>query len=207
MWQSSRRHPTTNPFRGCHQEDDMPEQSARPFLAIVRPIQPSDAPCLQAFHRRLSEETVRRRYFAAHPRLSDGEARYFTELDPNTQAAMVATVERQIVAVGRYHRVPDSDAAEVAFVVDDRNQGRGLGSRLLATLVPIAWARGIRFFVCDTQSDNLAMLHVFYRSVEVVAVRRATTADGITHLVMELVSPGVGDLQRWGGNCLLRPGA
>jgi GNAT superfamily N-acetyltransferase len=169
----------------------MPEQSPSPNFPILRPIRPSDAPGLQAFHGRLSEETVRRRYLSAHPLLSDEEARYFTELDPNTQAATIATVERQIVAVGRYIRVPDSETADVAFVVDDRYQRRGLGSRLLAILVPIAWNQGIRFFVADTQSDNLAMLHVFYRSTEVVTVQRATPADGVTHLVMELVPPGL----------------
>ena len=169
----------------------MSEQSPGPNLPILRPIRPSDAPGLQAFHRRLSEETVRRRYFSPHPLLSDEEARYFTELDPNTRAAMIATVERQIIAVGRYIGAPDSDTAEVAFVVDDRYQRRGLGSRLLAMLVPIAWNQGIRFFVADTQSDNLAMLRVFYHSSEVVTVQRATPAHGITHVVMELVPPGI----------------
>jgi RimJ/RimL family protein N-acetyltransferase len=168
----------------------MPERSPSLTLPTIRPIRPSDAPGLQAFHRRLSEETVRRRYFSPHPLLSDEEARYFTELDPNTQAAMIATVE-QIVAVGRYIRAPDSDAAEVAFVVGDRYQRRGLCSRLLAMLVPIAWNHGIRFFVADTQSDNLAMLRVFSRSTEVVTVQRATLAHGVTHLVMELVPPGM----------------
>jgi RimJ/RimL family protein N-acetyltransferase len=174
----------------------MPEQSRSPNLPIIRPIRPSDARCLQAFHRRLSEDTVRRRYFSAHPLLSDGEARYFTELDPNTQVAMVATVERQIVAVGRYHGVPDGDTAEVAFVVDDRYQRRGLGSRLLSILVPIAWSQGIRFFVADIQSDNLAMLRVIHRSTDVVTVRRATTFDGVTHLEMGLVPPGVANAAR-----------
>jgi RimJ/RimL family protein N-acetyltransferase len=164
----------------------MPERSPSPTLPTIRPIRPSDAPGLQAFHRSLSEETLRRRYFSPHPLLSDEEARYFTELDPNTHAAMIATVE-QIVAVGRYIRAPDSDTAEVAFVVGDRYQRRGLGSRLLAMLVPIAWNQGIRFFVADTQSDNLAMLRVFSRSTEVVTVQRATLAHGVTHLVMELV--------------------
>jgi GNAT superfamily N-acetyltransferase len=169
----------------------MPEQSPSPNLPIIRPIRSSDAPGLQAFHRHLSEETVWRRYFSPHPVLSDEEARYFTELDPNTRAAMIATVERQIVAVGRYIRAPGGDTAEVAFVVDDRYQRRGLGSRLLAMLVPIAWNQGIRFFLADTQSDNLAMLRVFYHSSEVVTVQRATPAHGVTHLVMKLVPPSM----------------
>jgi RimJ/RimL family protein N-acetyltransferase len=172
-------------------KDDMPEQSRTPNLPIMRPIRPSDARCLQAFHRRLSEETVRRRYFAPHPILSDREARYFTELDPSIQAAMIASVDRQIVAVGRYHRVPGGETAEVAFVVDDRYQRRGLCSRLLSMLVPIAWSHGIRYFFADIQSDNLGMLRVLQRSTAVVTVRRATPADGVTHLEMELVPPGM----------------
>src|SRR5450759_3519940 len=84
--------PHIDRFRGGNQEDDMPERSPSPNLPIIRPIRSSDAPGLQAFHRRLSEETVRGRYFSPHPVLSDEEARYFTELDPNTRAAMIATV-------------------------------------------------------------------------------------------------------------------
>jgi GNAT superfamily N-acetyltransferase len=132
--------------------------------------------------------------------LSDEEARYFTELDRNTRAAMIATVERQIVAVGRYVRAPGGDTAEVAFVVDDRHQRRGLGSRLLAMLVPIAWNQGIRFFVADTQSDNLAMLRVFYRSSQVVTVQRATPAHGVTNLVMKLVPPSMTKVARRRGS-------
>jgi GNAT superfamily N-acetyltransferase len=177
----------------------MREQSPSPNLPIMRPIVPSDAPGLQAFHRRLSEETVRRRYFSPHPLLSDEEARYFTDFDPNTRTAIIATVERQIVAVGRYIRAPGGDTAEVAFVVDDLYQGGGLGSRLLAMLAPIAWNQGIRFFVADTHSDNLAMLGVFYSS-EVVTVQRATPAHGVTHLVMKLVPPSMTKVARRRGS-------
>ena len=178
----------------------MPEQSHSLNLPIMRPILPSDAPSLQAFHRRLSAETVRRRYFSPHPLLSDEEARYFSELDPNTRAAIIATVEPQIVAVGRYIRAPGGDTAEVAFVVDDGYQRRGLGSRLLAMLAPIAWNQGIRFFVADTQSDNLAMLGVFYHSREVVTVQRATPAHGVTLLVMKLVPPSMTKVARRRGS-------
>jgi GNAT superfamily N-acetyltransferase len=66
-----------------------------------------------------------------------------------------------LLAVARYDRVPGTDAAEVAFVVDDAHQGRGLASVLLEHLVAVAAERGIGRFEADVLPDNLRMARVF----------------------------------------------
>jgi acyl-CoA synthetase (NDP forming)/RimJ/RimL family protein N-acetyltransferase len=129
--------------------------------AHLRPIQPEDADRLVALHARLSPESIRYRYFAPHPTLSPREVERFTQVDHDDRVALVAVLGGDLLAVGRYDRVPGTDAAEVAFVVDDAHQGRGLASVLLEHLAAIAAERGIRRFEADVLPDNLRMARVF----------------------------------------------
>ena len=127
----------------------------------LRPIQPEDAERLVAFHHRLSAETIRYRFFAPHPTLSPAEVEDFTQVDHDQRVALVAVLGEDLVAVGRYDRIPGTDVAEVAFVVDDAQQGRGWGSVLLEHLAAIASERGVRRFEADVLTDNVRMVRVF----------------------------------------------
>ncbi len=102
--------------------------------ARVRAIRPDDAAALVAFHAGLSPETVVLRFFGPHPRLSDAEVVRFTTVDGVDRVALVAERAGDVVGVARYDRPPTSDEAEVAFVVADAFQGRGVGTILLEHL-------------------------------------------------------------------------
>ncbi|MGH8919763.1 MAG: GNAT family N-acetyltransferase, partial [Actinomycetes bacterium] len=128
---------------------------------LVRPIKASDGPGIVALHRRLSEETVYLRFFSALPELSPALLDRFTNVDYVDRMALVALLGPDIVAVARYDRTPGSDQAEVAFVVDDAHQGRGLATLLLEHLAAAAGEAGIRHFVADTLPHNRRMLGVF----------------------------------------------
>ncbi|MEO6629373.1 MAG: GNAT family N-acetyltransferase, partial [Aquihabitans sp.] len=130
----------------------------------VRPIRPDDADRLVAFHGRLSPETVYRRFFLAHPILSAGEVVRLTNVDYHDRLALVAEHAGELVAVARYDRIPASSDAEVAFVVGDLDQGRGLGTLLLEHLAAAAYACGIARFVADVLVANGDMLSVFARA-------------------------------------------
>ncbi len=130
----------------------------------VRPIRPEDAAELVAFHHRLSEGSVYRRYFSWHPELSDAEVTHLTTVDFVERLALVVCDHDELVAVGRYDRYPDTDRAEVAFLVTDTLQRQGIGSHLLERLAVAAWDRGITTFVAETQTDNRDMLGVFAAS-------------------------------------------
>ncbi|MDQ1403315.1 MAG: hypothetical protein QOG03_1631 [Actinomycetota bacterium] len=126
----------------------------------VRPIVPADAPALVAFHRGLSPETIRRRFFSAHPRLSETEAAFFTTVDSIDRNAFVATQAGALVGVARYDRISPT-SAEVAFVIDDAHQAHGIASLLLECLAAAAADQGITTLEADTLADNRPMLSVF----------------------------------------------
>jgi acyl-CoA synthetase (NDP forming)/GNAT superfamily N-acetyltransferase len=135
-------------------------------LVHIRPITPQDADRLRRFHAGLSEQTVYNRFFVAVPVLSDRDVEHFTVVDHVDRVALVALIGDDIVGVVRYDRVrePDgrpSDEAEVAFVIADEMQGRGLGPLLLEHLAEAARERGVRRFVAETLPTNRRMLAVF----------------------------------------------
>lgn len=126
----------------------------------VRPIRPGDAPALVAFHRGLSDRTVYRRFFFDHPVLTDAEVERFTSVDYARRLAFVAEDAGRLVAVARYDATAGGEEAEMAFVVADVDQHRGLGSALFRRLAAAAAERGIPTFVVYTQPSNREMLGV-----------------------------------------------
>ena len=150
--------------------------------AHLRPIRPDDADRLRAFHERLSDQTVYNRFFAYRPSLSDADVERFTQVDHDDRVALVATLHDDIIGVVRYDRIPGSADAEVAFVVEDQHQGRGLGPVLLEHLAAAAREHGLERFVADVLPTNRPMLTVFRTAG--YAVQR-----GMTEGYVELVFP------------------
>ncbi len=150
----------------------------------VRPITPADAPELIALHERLSDETVYLRFFSYHPHLTEREVTRFTTVDGDERMALIATLRGRIVGVARYDRSTERPGeAEVAFLVDDAHQGRGLGTLLLEHLAAYARARGIRSFTADTLPQNQPMQAVFRRTG---FVEQARYSDGIVRVRLEI---------------------
>ncbi len=124
-------------------------------------MHPSDDERLVRFHNGLSADTTRRRFFSIHPELTPEEIHRFTHVDHVDREAIVVSSEGDIVAVARFDRIGAGTDAEMAFVVADGWQRRGLGSALLAWLVTRARELGITRLVAETMSDNFGMLAVF----------------------------------------------
>jgi GNAT superfamily N-acetyltransferase len=151
----------------------------------VRPISTDDDERLTHFHESLSAETTRLRFFAVHPHLSRRETARFTDVDHTDREAWVALVDDEIIGVGRFERLTNSDDAEVAFVVADRWQGLGVGPILLRQLADCARAVGIRRLLAETLAENRHMLEVFARSG--LPVTRSM-AQGVVTVTMTLVA-------------------
>lgn len=129
-------------------------------VAHLRPIKPSDAAGIHAFHARQSEESIYLRFFAPLRRLSDKDVHRFTHVDYEDRVALVLTLRDEIIGIGRYDRVSPS-SAEVAFNVSDHYQGKGIGSVLLEHLAAISQEFGITRFTAEVLPQNRKMLAVF----------------------------------------------
>ena len=130
----------------------------------LRPIRVDDGGRLSEFHAGLSAQSVYRRFFFVHPKLTATEVTRFTHVDYGDRLALVATDGGRMIAVGRYERVPGTDEAEVAFVVADGSQHRGIATLLLEQLASAALDRGITAFVAETLAENHEMIDVFMKS-------------------------------------------
>lgn len=126
-----------------------------------RAIHISDAPRLQAFHGRLSRQTILFRFFGVVPELSSEFAERLSHVDYENRMAVVATLEagadEPIIAVARYQRTAP-ETAEIALAVEDRWQGRGVGPLLLRTLAAYARRHGFTTFIAEVMYDNDRML-------------------------------------------------
>ncbi|WP_367130781.1 GNAT family N-acetyltransferase [Saccharothrix sp. HUAS TT1] len=149
----------------------------------LRPITPDDAEKLLAFHGRLSERTRYYRYFGPYPRMPKRDLERFSTVDHADRVAFTALLGDDIVAVGRYDRLGEGSSAEVAFVVEDAHQGRGLGSILLEHLAAAARERGLSRFTAEVLAENGQMVRIFRDAG--YGVSRAFE-EGVVHLEFDI---------------------
>ncbi len=149
----------------------------------LRPIRPEDADGLNGLMERSSDQTRYYRFFGPMKRLSDRELHRFTHVDHDNRVAFVVLLGEQLIAVGRYDRLPGTADAEVAFLVEDAHQGRGLGSVLLEHLAAAGRERGIERFVAEVLAQNSRMVRVF-RDAGFQPDR--SYEDGVIHLTFSI---------------------
>ena len=121
----------------------------------LRQLQAADAERLRRFGGRLSPQTVYRRFLNPVPTCEWLLPRLL-DVDHWDREAIVALAGDEIVAVARYGRTPGQPAADVAVVVADDWQHRGLGRLLLRRLARLARRRGIRAFTGTIGGENRA---------------------------------------------------
>jgi acetyltransferase len=133
-------------------------------VITIRPISATDLALEQEFVEGLSASTGYQRLMSAR-RPSLAELRRFTDIDHEREGALIATTlvqgrERQI-GVARYVKEESSPGdAEFAIVLSDDWQRRGLGTRLLASLLAAAKNHGVRRLFGMTMSENRGMLEL-----------------------------------------------
>jgi len=153
----------------------------------IRPIRPDDAPRLQEFHSRLSGDTVYQRFFAIVKRLPADWARDLATVDYRQRLALVVEAyaggEWVLIAVGRYDATGEADTVEVAFVVQDSWQNRGLGTTVFEEILQAATARSYLRFRAYVLADNRRMLDLITRCTR---VESRNTELGVTELVFML---------------------
>lgn len=131
----------------------------------VRPITHADKEKLKDLFYRLNPQTRYLRFGYMKTYISDQELDYFTVADPPATYAYVALTgeekEERIVAVGQWFLSTDGRTAEIAFVVEDTIQVRGIGTALLEQLAEAAAKYRIKRFIARVLPENTRMLGVF----------------------------------------------
>ncbi|MET8164975.1 GNAT family N-acetyltransferase [Streptomyces sp. NPDC005329] len=155
--------------------------------ARIRPITIDDAERLVSFYEQVSDESKYYRFFAPYPRLSDKDVHRFTHHDFVDRVGLAATVGGEFIATVRYDRIgadgmaasAPADEAEVAFLVQDAHQGRGVASALLEHIAAVARERGIRRFAAEVLPANTKMIKVF---TDAGYTQKRSFEDGVVHL-------------------------
>lgn len=148
-------------FRTTHVLDDGTQVN-------FRPIHPTDEPRMRELFYALSEETVYYRFMSMRKYIPRRELQDFVYIDHRCDIAIVGTIPEafgeDIIAIGRYYLDQKTNFAEVAFVVRDDWQHRGIGTFLLKHLAAIAKRNGISGFTAEVLRSNTAMQRVFNKS-------------------------------------------
>ena len=136
---------------------------------IIRPIRPEDEPLIVNFHQYVSEESIYLRYFhliglqarVAHERLTR-----ICFIDYDREMALVAdylnpnTGEREILGVGRLSKIYGTSEAELGILISDREQGIGLGTELLYSLIDIGRQEKLSTIKAEILTENITMQHL-----------------------------------------------
>lgn len=135
----------------------------------IRLITSDDKIALTEFYSRVSNESRFLRYHYLKGKLTDDDLTNFCDVDYQDSLGLVAEQEqdgqKEIIGVGRFYRLPtNTHTAEVAFIVQDSEQRKGIGTCLLKHLAILAWELDIYFFLGEVLRENSRMLSICRKS-------------------------------------------
>lgn len=132
----------------------------------LRLTRPTDRPGVRAFLEGLSPESRQRRFLAAMPHVSPDVVRHFTFFDPRQRLVVAATApsdgKEELVGLADVALL-STGLAELAVVVDDDAQGRGVGKLLTEAIAALAIQQGATHLKAELLEHNRAMLHLMQR--------------------------------------------
>ncbi len=150
----------------------------------IRPVLPEDETRLLTLYGRLSPHTAYQRFFSTMERLPPDWAHYFANVDYRRRMALVAERDLdwrpELIGVARYEPLDEEDTAEVAIVIQDYWQGKGVGTILLEEILRAGEANGIRRFRAYVLADNHRMLAMLSRLTD---VRQRTIERGVENIL------------------------
>jgi RimJ/RimL family protein N-acetyltransferase len=132
---------------------------------FLRPVKISDEPLLKDLFYALSDNSMYRRFISRRKDMPHERLQEFVIIDYGKEVTILATVKQEekevIVGLGQYAIDPNTHSAEIAFVVRDDYQDRGVGSELLTYLTLLAKRQGLLGFTAEVLIENRPMLHLF----------------------------------------------
>ena len=157
--------PVTAPYPG---EYEWTVELADGTSVLIRPIRPQDEPMMKDMFYSFSEQTIHLRFHGFVKAMPHQKLQVFCNVDYDAEMSLIALVgapgREEVIGVGSYVADAARAGAEVAFVVRDDWQRKGLGTCLFHRLVEIARAKEIREFRASVLPQNIGMLKIFHKS-------------------------------------------
>jgi len=133
-----------------------------------RPVRISDEPLLKGFFYSLSDKSTYRRFISSRKDMPHERLQEFVVVDYTRETVILAVVQHdsreEVVGIGQFGIHAETHTAEVAFVVRDDWQNRGIGRELLANLTLLAKKQGLLGFTAEVLIENKPMLYLFESS-------------------------------------------
>jgi GNAT superfamily N-acetyltransferase len=154
----------------------------------IRALRPDDRAALIAAVGRTSDRSLYRRFFGLKRSFTDQETAFFVNVDFVNHVALIALINedrRSVIAGGGRYIVAQPGQAEVAFIVVDAYQGRGIGRALMRHLAIIARAAGLQTLIAEVLAENTPMLQLFTTSGLPLSTRREGQVVHVTICLSE----------------------
>ncbi len=162
-----------------------------------RAIKPSDEEDMRRLFYRFSDKSVYYRYFSPIKVMPHAKMQAYVNTNPNEVISIVGLAgdpsQKQIIAEARFVRDKQRPYADVAFIVDERFQGRGIASYLYKTLIKLGKEAGLKGFTADVLATNKEMMKVFEKGRIPV---KATLDSGIYELTIDFEAPKLPPFQK-----------
>jgi len=156
------------PETGLYPEEMVDSMAVEGTTLAVRPIRPTDEEMMSDMFYDLSDQTIINRFFSMLKSMPHRRLQEFCCIDYEEDMSLVVihgrSPRQKMVAVGSYHLNPATNRAEVAFLVADDWQGRGIGTFLMKSLVRIAKSKKIKGFTAEVMRDNVAMIALMHKA-------------------------------------------
>ena len=135
---------------------------------LLRPVRISDEPLLKDFFYALSDQSIYQRFISSRKDMPHERLQEFVVIDYTSEMVILAVMtvdEHEVVAgVGQYGIDAQTHTAEVALVVRDDVQKRGVGTELLNYLTLLARKEGLLGFTAEVLIENRPMMRLFERA-------------------------------------------
>ncbi len=173
--------------RGQYPEELETYRTTKKGIEIfLRPVKLTDEPLLKEFFYSLSDQSIYRRFISVRKDMPHERLQEFVVIDYTKEMVILAVLQHEerdvVVGVGQYGIDEQSHTAEVALVVRDEHQNRGVGTELLAYLTVLAKRAGLLGFTAEVLVDNQPMLHLFEQGGFEIEKRREANVNELKML-------------------------
>ena len=135
---------------------------------LVRPVKPTDEEMLSDMFYDLSDQTIINRFFSMLKSMPHRKLQQFCCIDYTNEMSLVAIAgsgpKQKIVGLGSYYLNPATQRAEIAFLVADAWQGKGIGTYMMRSLVKTSKSKNIKGLTAEVLRDNVAMIALMHKS-------------------------------------------